>query len=102
MIDWGGLVLTIISAGVPGIRQLAGMECILTIFATLLYLAGVQLPTIAVNVPLNNRLQSFNVGELNDQTITKERQYFEPRWNTIRTVVACITSLALIVLLIWF
>ena len=103
MIVWVGSILTIIALGALGSLLLDGLERNLIVLSVLVYLLGVQLPTITVNVPLNNRLQSFNVDESNDQTITKERQDFEPRWtrwNAIRTVFACITSLTLIVLLV--
>ena len=103
MIVWVGSILTIIALGALGSLLLDGLERNLIVLSVLVYLLGVQLPTITVNVPLNNRLQSFNVDESNDQTFTKERQDFEPRWtrwNAIRTVFACITSLTLIVLLV--
>ena len=80
MIVWVGSILTIIALGALGSLLLDGLERNLIVLSVLVYLLGVQLPTITVNVPLNNRLQSFNVDESNDQTITKERQDFEPRW----------------------
>ena len=102
MLVWGGSVLAIIGAGVPGIWQLDGIERLLVIFAAVLYLLGVQLTTIAVNVPLNNRLQTCGVERSNQESLKKERQHFEPqwtRWNFIRTVASCVTSLLLLVLL---
>lgn len=103
IIVWVGSVLAIIALGVLGIWQLDGLERYLIALAVLLYLFGVQLPTITINVPLNNRIQSFDVDEMSNQDLTKERQHFEPRWtswNSIRTVIACLTSLLLIVLLV--
>lgn len=105
IIVWVGSVLAIIALGVLGIWQLDGLERYLIALAVLLYLFGVQLPTITINVPLNNRIQSFDVDEMSNPDLTKERQHFEPRWtswNSIRTVIACLTSLLLIVLLVWF
>lgn len=105
MIVWVGSVLAIIVLGVLGIWQFDGLEYYLIVLAVLLYLLGVQLPTITVNVPLNNRLQSFDADKLNVQALSEERQYFEPRWtrwNTIRAIMACFTSLLLIVLLMWY
>lgn len=103
IIVWVGSVLAIIALGVLGIWELDGLERYLIALAVLLYLFGVQLPTITINVPLNNRIQSFDVDEMSNQDLTKERQHFEPRWtswNSIRTVIACLTSLLLIVLLV--
>ena len=70
MIVWVGSILTIIALGALGSLLLDGLERNLIVLSVLVYLLGVQLPTITVNVPLNNRLQSFNVDESNDQTIT--------------------------------
>lgn len=103
MVVWVGSVLAMIGAGVLGIWQLNGLERYLTILSLLIYLLGVQLPTMIVNVPLNNRLQSFDVEKSDQENLKKERQNFEPRWthwNMIRTVFACLTALLLIVLLL--
>ncbi len=105
MIVWVGSILAIIALGVLGILQLDGLKRTFIILTVLIYLFGVQAPTITVNVPLNNRLQSFDVDKLNNEDLTNERQHFEPRWtrwNSIRTVIACFTSLLLIGLLLWF
>lgn len=103
IIVWAGSVLAIVVAGVLSIWQIDGLERFLILCATFFYLAGVQLPTIAINLPLNNRLQLLKVEKSDQKNIQVERQNFEPRWtrwNTIRTVFACFTSLLLIVLLL--
>jgi len=75
---------------------------LLNIVATLAYLLGVQLPTAAINVPLNNELQSLNVDAVNENTQQTARGTFEPRWNrwnAIRTAVASLVSAPLLILL---
>lgn len=100
---WVGSIVVLVIAAIFGIFQLAGREQWLRILTTLLYLGGVQLPTIVINVPLNNKLQTLDVSTLDEQTLNNERLAFEPRWNrsnAFRTVMACLVSIGLILLLI--
>jgi len=58
------------------------------------------LPTIAVNIPPNNRVQSLNLDTLDETSLAEERQIFEARWNrwnVIRTVVGCLVSVMLLI-----
>lgn len=73
------------------------------IAAVLVYLLGVQLPTITLNVPLNNRVQALDIETMDGEAQAAARQDFESswkRWNSIRTVLASLTSVLLIVLLL--
>jgi uncharacterized membrane protein len=84
-------VLAAIVAGLTGVSVLTGLERLLMIAAVLVYLLGVQLPTMIVNIPLNNQLQKIDVTTLTDTTRRQTRAAFEPRWNqwnVIRTVCA--------------
>lgn len=68
----------------------------------IIYFAGVQLPTIIINIPLNNKLQSINVDKLTEADLVNERKEFERKWkrsNIFRTIIASITSLSLLVVL---
>jgi uncharacterized membrane protein len=61
------------------------------------------LPTIVINLPLNNKLQSIDVDTINDTELKVARNGFEPRWNgsnIVRTIVSSCVSALLIVLLI--
>lgn len=78
---WVGSVAALVISAVLGIGRLDGVERLLIIFATLAYLFGVQLPTIAINIPLNNKLQTLDVGEMNETTQHAARKDFEPSWN---------------------
>jgi uncharacterized membrane protein len=99
---WIGSVVALVTAAVFGFGQLDGVGRLLIIFATLAYLLGVQLPTITINIPLNNKLQTLDVDAMNETTQKAARKDFEPRWNrwnSIRTVIASLASALLIILL---
>lgn len=102
MLVWLGSVVTLLGAAGLAFGQLSGAELVLMIAATVMYLFGVQLPTGAINVPLNNRLQQVNVDQLDEPAQRIARTNFEPRWNQwnqIRTVFASLASVMLLVLL---
>lgn len=66
------------------------------------YLLGVQGITISVHLPLNNQLQSFRVNEVDSESIHEQRRRFEARWqyfNKIRTVISCVVTMSLMVVL---
>ena len=99
---WVGSVIFLITSAILGIGQLNEFFPLL-IFGTLIYIFGVQLPTFTINVPLNNKLQTWDVIEMNESTLQAARLNFESRWNrwnVIRTFFACLTSTLLIILLL--
>ena len=70
--------------------------------ATLAYVLGVQVSTIAIHLPLNKKLQTLDVDAMNETDIKVARNDFEARWNTsnlIRTAIASCVSVLLIILL---
>jgi uncharacterized membrane protein len=100
---WVGSVLVLLIAAVLSFWWLAGVERLLLLLAAALYLFGVQVPTAVVNVPLNNRLQAQDLGALSEMQLREARTVFEGRWlrwNTIRTVLAILTSGLLLGLLL--
>ncbi len=61
----------------------------LLLIATLFYLVGVFAVTVLVNVPLNNKLEIFDLSKATEATVKQMRNSFERRWNfwnNIRTV----------------
>jgi uncharacterized membrane protein len=89
-----------VATAVLGIWEGAAGNRLLIIVATLLYLLGVQLPTAAINVPLNNRLQILSVDTMSEPTRTRARGDFESRWNrsnALRAACAGVASFLLIV-----
>src|SRR5688572_11043305 len=78
---WVGSVLALIAAAVLGMWTLSGADRLLIIVAALLYLVCVQLPTVAVNIPLNNEIQKLDPVSMSDTTRKRAREAFETRWN---------------------
>lgn len=98
---WVGSVLALIAAAVLGIWELNGADRLLIIVAALLYLLCVQLPTFAINIPMNNEVQKLDPDSMNETTRKRAREAFEPRWNrwnAIRTACASLASILLMIL----
>jgi uncharacterized membrane protein len=103
IVVWAGSVVALLATLGLGLWGLHGANLGLAIAATLLYLAGVQLPTIVINIPLNKRLQALDLGTLNGASLKQAREAFEPRWNlwnAIRTLCAILASAMLALLLL--
>ena len=100
---WLGSDLSLNAATAFGWSELANPDRMLLVAALIIYLGGVQIPTAAVNVPLNNQLQALTLDELDDDQLHEARTTFEPRWltwNTLRTWLALITTVLLLFLLL--
>jgi uncharacterized membrane protein len=88
---------------VLGIWQLQGFDRILLVVACAIFLFGVHLPTVAINIPLNNHLQSQDLDTMAEPALLETTAKFESRWmrwNAIRTVLAILTTALLLVILI--
>ncbi|MEZ4710181.1 MAG: DUF1772 domain-containing protein [Caldilineaceae bacterium] len=99
---WVGSAAALLIATFLGVRQLEGISRILLLVAAIVYILGMQLPTIAVNIPLNNRVQELNFDVLEEASAVAEREHFEPRWNRwnmIRTAFASFASLLLLIVI---
>lgn len=102
MLVWMGSALTLLIATGLGWGQLDLFRKGFLLTATLLYMLGVQFPTVTINVPLNNHLQTLDVGNMDLSAQASARRNFEPRWNQwnrIRTVVATVVTTLLLLLL---
>ena len=100
---WAGSILSIIITLILGIMNLSGTQIYLLVFASILYLFGVQLPTFRFNIPLNNSIQHLDIESLEESEATSSRVDFEipwNRWNKIRTVNAILAVSMLLLLLI--
>ena len=100
---WAGSILSVIISLILGIMNLSGTQIFLLIFASILYLLGVQFPTFRFNIPLNNTLQNLDIESLEESEATLSRVDFEipwNRWNKIRTVNAILAVSILLLLLI--
>jgi uncharacterized membrane protein len=99
---WGGSALLLLVAVALGSRDLSPALWIALTTATGAYLLGVQLPTVTINVPLNNALQGIDVKTATKEEIRSARLTFEERWNRWnrrRTVVASVVTAALLLVL---
>ena len=89
-------------AAILGFTQTQGLERVLLILATGLYLFGVQLPTITINIPLNNNLRFLDFTKLDETALIEARRAFEARWNRsnrFRTVLASLVAALFMLLL---
>lgn len=99
---WVGSAIALIISAIWGIGRLHGVDLVLLSVATLAYLLGVQLSTIFIHLPLNNKLQTFEVDAMNETELELARSNFEPRWNAsnlLRTSISSCVSALLIILL---
>ncbi|MEJ2710882.1 MAG: DUF1772 domain-containing protein [Anaerolineales bacterium] len=102
IVVWIGSIMALIIAAVFSIGRLDAIGYGVLALATLIYLLGVQLPTFAINIPLNNMLQSMDVDTMDGSAQEAARNIFEVRWNrwnVIRTVLSCLVSALLMVLM---
>ena len=103
MLVWLGSALVLLASTVLGIWRLEGFDRILLIAACTIYLCGVQVPTVMINVPLNNHLQAQDLDTMTGPALSEAAEIFESRWlrwNSIRTVIAILTTVLLLALLI--
>jgi len=102
VVVWVGSVVALVVALAMGFQQPDGVMRGLLIAAAALYLLGVQLPTARVHLPLNNEIQTVNVESIGEAEQKQARERFEARWNRsnrMRTAVAVVTMLLLLVVL---
>jgi uncharacterized membrane protein len=102
MCVWIGSIAVLLAAAAMGTGHVDERGQLLLFCATFVYMFGVQLPTLAINVPLNNALQMLEVDAVDKAAHRAARNAFEARWNrsnAIRTILAGLTSAQLIVLL---
>ena len=101
---WMGSVATLLLSAVMGVLQLDGIERAFVVVSALVYVLGVQVPTFRINVPLNNTLQGLDIDAMDEDALASARRAFENRWvkwNSIRTVIASLVSVALMFVLLW-
>jgi len=97
---WVGSAVALVTAAVLGIAELGGADRLLVIVAALVYLFGVQLPTVTINIPLNNELQKADLSTMSEPIQKRARSGFEVRWNRWNAIRAACSSLASILLLL--
>ena len=102
MFTWIGSIVAMLTTILVSLVSVGLPETWLLLLIGVAYLLGVQGITIAINIPLNNRIQKVKIEDLNDETLANERLKFEKRWNFfnyIRTIIAITVSILLLILL---
>ena len=103
MLMWLGSTVVLIVAAVLAIVQQVGEDRMVIATAALASVFLVQLPTMTINIPLNNKVQSIDFDTLDDVAASQAREAFEPRWNrwnVIRTMVSCAILAGLLVVIL--
>jgi uncharacterized membrane protein len=98
MLAWVGSIVSVVATMILGFIEHHGIERWTVIAIGFVYLLGVQGITIRVHLPLNNRLQRLEIDEMDPESLSKERNKFETRWNyfnNIRTKIAFAVSFSL-------
>ena len=95
---WLGSIISVFSTIIVSIFSLGILEAWLIIFASVVYLLGVQVITITIHLPLNRRIQNIDINSTNSQTLSDERKNFETKWNYFNNIR---TGIALFVVLIF-
>jgi uncharacterized membrane protein len=103
IVVWVGSAASIVIAAAMAFWTLSGVDRLLLAWAAVLYIAGVQAPTVVINLPLNGELQRLDVDAIQPSARAEARARFESRWNrsnNFRTVCAIAVAIALAILLL--
>jgi uncharacterized membrane protein len=96
----GSLVMTPLATGLYYYKGIGtDLSFYLLVCASLVYIAGVFGTTVLGNVPLNNSLESFDIGIASLQEIKLKRLSFEVPWNKLHTIRTIANVIALILIL---
>lgn len=103
MLIWMGSIVALVLLAGLSLFQSEGLNRYFLVGGCAIYILGVMLPTVRINVPLNNELQKQELTAWSESELRVFRQRFEPiwnRWNIIRTIVATITAVCLLAVLV--
>lgn len=101
MLVWLGSAVALIICTMLAFSHLQGAQLVLLVLAAAAYLLGVQVTTVAVHLPLNNKLQQLDLESMDQQETRSARGEFEQPWNRSnqrRTVIACAVAAVLVAL----
>ncbi|QDT69440.1 hypothetical protein MalM25_23780 [Planctomycetes bacterium MalM25] len=103
MLMWLGSTAALVVTAAMAILSRELLEQIVTVVSASASVLLVQLPTMRINIPLNNKVQSLDLDTIDDALASDARSSFEARWvfwNSIRTLVSC-AILVVLLLLLW-
>lgn len=98
---WLGSIISVLGTMLSSIISLGLLEAWLIILVGVIYLFGVQGITISIHLPLNRRIQTLDINNLDKEKLKEERLNFENKWNyfnNIRTGIAFAVSLILLLI----
>ena len=102
MFTWVGSIVAMLITILVSLISVGLSETWLIVLISIAYLLGVQGITVAIHIPLNNRIHKVKIEELNDETLADEHLKFEIKWNFfnyIQTSIAISVSVLLLILL---
>ncbi|MDH3250008.1 MAG: DUF1772 domain-containing protein [Acidimicrobiia bacterium] len=97
---WAGSILAVLIAVVLAATRFSGSVRTLALAAAVVYLIGVQISTFVNNIPLNNQLQALELDSMDTEDLAAARALLElpwNRWNRLRTMMACLSSVGFLV-----
>lgn len=97
---WFGSAASVCAAAVLGFWEVTGVDRVLLVAAATVFVVGVHVPTLTVNVPLNNAVQRLDVPATPQAVASDARLAFEARWtrwNTVRLWLALGVTVVLLV-----
>ena len=86
MLAWDSSIMSVVATIILGFIELHRIERWTVIAIGFIYLIGVQGITIRVHLTLNNRLQRLEIDEMDPESLSKERNKFETRWNYFNNI----------------
>ncbi|MEM7164548.1 MAG: DUF1772 domain-containing protein [Planctomycetota bacterium] len=98
MLVWLGSAVALIAANAVGFAGMDATGRTLVTTATVVYLLGVQLLTVVINIPLNNKVQTLDIPSMDTDALSEARREFEARWNAAnltRTLLSSVVALLL-------
>lgn len=101
MVVWVASVISLVAAVPVGMAALSSAVWGGLLALTVVFILGAHLPTVRINVPLNNRIKRLDIGALSIEQARRERSSFEAtwnRWNAVRTVVSVLVLAALLII----
>ena len=102
LLVWLGSIISVLVTILSSIITLGFLDSLIIICVCGIYLFGVQGITIPIHLPLNRRIQSLDINNLDKEKLNEERTKFENKWNyynKIRAGIAFFVSLMLLIII---
>ena len=100
LLIWLGSIIAVSVTLFISLKTLGLQDSVMIISVCCIYLFGVQGITMRIHLPLNRRIKSLDIRNLDEEKLNEERKKFENKWNffnKIRTGIALFVSLLLFI-----